>query len=195
MLAVCCRGQPRQRFTPFHWHGTRARRGSHLFNITSPPAASLSSIEELLKGPGDRYDRRGKMESMLSNQRCRIFKVLDLYVLNMYHKLMWVPWEQPQHKRQVQIVFKSPTSHPDRVRASINNSAGVQQQVVVGLSWRNKKVYTNVRHSEPRLSPAEPVWSSEWCAVIYAERDRRDHKRSAVRPTFGRLERAAHCQV
>lgn len=36
-------------FTSFHWHLTRARRVSLLFNITYLLAASLSSIEELLQ--------------------------------------------------------------------------------------------------------------------------------------------------
>lgn len=89
-------------------------------------------------------------------------------------------------------------THPDSVWADINNLTILRMsetQAFGWLRWWNKNVYNNVWHSESCLSPVEPVWSSYWCAVIYAEQDRRDHKRSAVWPTFGRLESAAHCQV
>lgn len=51
---------------------------------------------------------------------------------------------------------------------------------------RRNKPTPAVLRDKLRLSS---VWSYEWCAATYAERDRRDHKRSTVRPTFSRLER------
>lgn len=72
-------------FTPFHWHLTRTWRGSLLFNITAPLAASLSSTEELLKYFGDRYRMRGRQisaqtEPALSNQKAVRLEKHKIYI-------------------------------------------------------------------------------------------------------------------